>query len=56
MANTKKKKDGRTVNCVISKETYEGLEEICQKFRQSKTAAVELAIQLYVEKMRKVEL
>ena len=37
----KKKKDGKSLNCVIDREVYQMLEAYCEDLGQTKTLAVE---------------
>ena len=46
----RKKKDGTIVNCIVRQDIYERFDAVCKKFGQSKTAAVERALLIYVEK------
>lgn len=49
----KPKKEGKYLNCYIQKEIHDKLEETCKVTGQSKTIAVERAIEMYAEKMKK---
>ena len=46
---SRQKKDGKYLNVYLDKLIYDALEKFCQESGQSKTIAVERAIQKYIE-------
>ena len=43
----KKKKDGKSLNCVIDREVFEQLEDYCNEVGQTKTLAVERVLRQF---------
>ena len=45
----KRKKDGKSLNCIIDREVFEKLEEYCDEMGQTKTLAVERILRQFLE-------
>ena len=44
----KKKKDGKSLNCVIDRDVYQMLESYCDELGQTKTLAVERILKQHI--------
>lgn len=47
----RKKKDGKSLNCVIERSIYERLEEYCEYAGQKKTTAVERILKQFFDEL-----
>lgn len=45
---SKQKKDGKSLNCVISRAVFEQLEKYCEEVGQTKTTAVERILKQFL--------
>lgn len=51
---SRQKKDAKYLNVYIERSIYDRFEEFCKKHGQSKTAASELALTQYMDRMEKL--